>query len=231
MLDCSIIEINCKCGNNQKIDRESQKKLFGGEIKIADLTNFYKKFKCSKCESKNPDVYDKNKNHLFDRTKLIKCEECEGYISISRQEAKKGTTFCTPYCEFDLSYKTPAEEENARKKRAEFLNKETALGKYHSLQRELSSKRYTMIDAINEFREKKITRSEYESRFKRFTWWIKGQIEKERGKLIDNPTKYIDCPDCGHLTLVLWTPKHERYFLGCSEYKNGCGWAKTIWKY
>ena len=79
--------------------------------------------------------------------------------------------------------------------------------------------------------KKKISRSEYESRFKRFTWWIKGQIEKERGKLIDNPTKYIDCPDCGHLTLVLWTPKHERYFLGCSEYKNGCGWAKTIWKY
>ena len=43
MLDCSIIEIGCECGHNQKIDRDFQKKIFGGEVKISDLTNFYKK--------------------------------------------------------------------------------------------------------------------------------------------------------------------------------------------
>ena len=29
MLDCSIIEIGCECGHNQKIDRDFQKKIFG----------------------------------------------------------------------------------------------------------------------------------------------------------------------------------------------------------
>ena len=67
--------------------------------------------------------------------------------------------------------------------------------------------------------------------FKKFTWWIKEEIEKIGGKLVDNPTNYIDCPDCGNVTLVIWTPKFKKYFLGCSEYSNGCGWAKTIWKH
>ena len=26
-----------------------------------------------------------------------------------------------------------------------------------------------------------------------------------------------------------WHFKFNRYFLGCSEYRNGCKWAKTIW--
>ena len=57
------------------------------------------------------------------------------------------------------------------------------------------------------------------------------EIEKKAIELIDNPTRYIDCPDCGHLTLVIWSPKNQRYFLGCSEFHNGCAWAKSIWKY
>ena len=56
-------------------------------------------------------------------------------------------------------------------------------------------------------------------------------MEKIKGKLVDNRTNYIDCPDCGNVTLVIWTPKFKKYFLGCSEYSNGCGWAKTIWKH
>ena len=60
---------------------------------------------------------------------------------------------------------------------------------------------------------------------------LKEEVEKIGGKLVDNPTNYIDCPDCGNVTLVIWTPKFKKYFLGCSEYSNGCGWAKTIWKH
>ena len=74
MLDCSIIEIGCECGHNQKIDRDFQKKIFGGEIKISDLTNFYKKFKCTKCDKKNPDVFDSNKNQLFDKSNFYSFE-------------------------------------------------------------------------------------------------------------------------------------------------------------
>ncbi|MDA9701839.1 hypothetical protein N9U95_00800 [Candidatus Pelagibacter sp.] len=231
MLDCSIIEIGCECGHNQKIDRDFQKKIFGGEVKISDLTNFYKKFKCTKCDKKNPDVFDSNKNQLFDKSNLIECETCKGFISIPRQKAKEGTTFCTPMCEFGLPPSTPEERALEQKKRKEFIQKNDALGRYHDLQRRLESKMYTMVDAINEFKEKTISKSEYETKFKRFTWWIKTEIEKEGGKLIDNPTRYIDCPDCGHLTLVIWSPKNQRYFLGCSEFHNGCAWAKSIWKY
>lgn len=230
-LDCSVIKIKCDCGYDAHIDRDNQTKIFGGSIKIVDLTNFYKKFKCSKCEKKNPNVFDKNDNPLFDNKKLVKCESCNDYISLPRLKAKPNTTFCTPYCEFDLSYQTPQEEEIARQKKAEFIKKERLVSKHNSQIDHLSSKKHTLINAYDDFLLKKISKSEYEVIFKRFTWWIKEEVEKIGGKLIDNPKNYINCPDCGHLTLVIWTPKFEKYFLGCSEYKNGCTWVKTIWKH
>jgi len=51
------------------------------------------------------------------------------------------------------------------------------------------------------------------------------------GRLIDNPADYTDCPKCQNLVLVFWSKDKEIYFLGCSNYKNGCKWTKTIWTY
>jgi len=230
-LDCSVIKIQCNCSYKVQLNREMQKQIFGGHIKVADLTNFYKKFKCTKCNEKNPNVFDKNDNKLFDNKNLVKCESCSDFISLPRLEIKPGTTFCTPYCEYDLSYQTPEEEEIARNKRENFLKKEQLASKHISQLEHLSSKKFTLINAYDDYLLKKISKSEYEIIFKKFTWWIKQEVEKIGGKLIDNPTNYIDCPDCGNLVLVIWTPKFEKYFLGCSQFKNGCAWAKTIWKH
>ena len=230
-LDCSIIKVSCDCGYDVELAREHQKKIFGGDIRVADLSSFYNKFKCSKCDQKNPNVFDRNNNQLFDKKKLVKCESCQSFISIPRLDAKPDTTFCTPYCEYDLSYKTPAEEEMARKKREDFLKKDQLASKHNSQIENLMSKRFTVIDAFDEYKKNKISKSDYEKIFKKFTWWIKEEVERIGGKLVDNPTNYIDCPDCGNVTLVIWTPKFKKYFLGCSEYSNGCGWAKTIWKH
>ena len=230
-LDCSIIKVSCSCGYNVELDRNHQKKMFGGDVRVADLSSFYNKFKCSKCDQKNPNVFDKNDNQLFDTKKLIECESCQSFISIPRINAKPETVFCTPYCEFDLSYKSPAEQEKARKEREEFLKKEQLASKLSSEIENLMSKRYTTIDAFEDYKENKISKSDYEKIFKKFTWWIKEEVEKMGGKLVDNPTNYIECPDCRKLTLVIWTPKFKKYFLGCSEYTNGCCWAKTIWKH
>lgn len=230
-LDCNLIKINCDCGYKVELSRDDQTKIFSGPVKIADLTNFYNKFKCSKCNQKYPMVFDKNDNQLFDNKNLTKCESCDSFISKPRLSAKPDTTFCTPFCEFDLSYKTPEEEEIARKKREEFMKKEQLASKHNSQIENLSSRRLTVIEAFEDYKIKKISRDQYIKTFKNFTWWIKGEIEKIGGKLIDNPTNYLECPDCGNLTLVIWTPKYEKYFLGCSEYKNGCNWAKSIWKH
>ena len=83
-LDCSIIKVSCRCGYNVELDRNHQKKMFGGDVRVADLSSFYNKFKCSKCDQKNPNVFDKNDNQLFDTKKLIECESCQSFISIPR---------------------------------------------------------------------------------------------------------------------------------------------------
>ena len=95
-LDCSIIKVSCRCGYNVELDRNHQKKMFGGDVRVADLSSFYNKFKCSKCNQKNPNVFDKNDNQLFDTKKLIECESCQSFISIPRINAKPETVFCTP---------------------------------------------------------------------------------------------------------------------------------------
>jgi len=95
--------------------------------------------------------------------------------------------------------------------------------------KELSEKKYTTNIAYNDFKNKKISKDEYKIKFKKFTWWIKEKVENMGGKLVDNPANYIECEECGNLTLVQWTPKFQKYFLGCSNFKNGCSWVKTIW--
>ena len=74
-----------------------------------------------------------------------------------------------------------------------------------------------------------ISENEYIVKFKRFTWWIKEKVESINGYLIDNPANYTHCKKCGNLSLVQWTPKYQKYFIGCSNFKNGCKWIKTIW--
>ena len=86
-----------------------------------------------------------------------------------------------------------------------------------------------MVGAYKSLKQGSITKNDYEKKFKQVTWWIKEKVEKKGGYLVDNPANYINCPKCKNLTFILWTPKYNRYFLGCSEYRNGCTWAKTIW--
>ena len=84
---------------------------------------------------------------------------------------------------------------------------------------------------LRALQENKITKDEYKNKFKKFTWWIKEKVESMDGKLIDNPANFTECEKCGSLALVQWTPKYQKYFLGCSNYNGGkgCKWIKTIW--
>ena len=125
---------------------------------------------------------------------------------------------------------TPEAVERAAKAEKEYLErikKEQISQKV--LINTLFEKRGTMISALKSLNNGSITKSDYEKKFKQFTWWIKREVEKMGGHIVDNSANYVNCPDCSHPVLVLWTPKHMRYFLGCSEYCNGCKWEKTIW--
>ena len=67
-----------------------------------------------------------------------------------------------------MSYKSPAEQEKARKEREEFLKKEQLVSKHSSEIENLMSKRYTTIDAFEDYKENKISKSDYEKIFKKF---------------------------------------------------------------
>ena len=55
----------------------------------------------------------------------------------------------------------------------------------------LMSKRYTTIDAFEDYKENKISKSDYEKIFKKFTWWIKEEVEKIL-KMKDNKIEQIE---------------------------------------
>ena len=228
--DSAIIEMACACGHNTKLNRNEQIKKFGSRVRIVDLNYFYEQFVCDKCGAKHPKTFDKNKNLLFDPKNLKKCKVCSRYISIPRLESSD--IYCSPECEFvSLSHE---EEKKIKewKKVVKEKKKEEGAVKIKERIIELNKfqeKKYTMVQAFKSLKQGSITKNDYEKKFKQVTWWIKEKVEEEGGYLIDNPANYISCPKCKNLTLVLWTPKFNRYFLGCSEYRNGCIWAKTIW--
>ena len=237
--DSAIIQIECSCGHRSKLNRDDQKKKFGSHIKIVDLNEFYENFKCAECGSKHPRTLDKNENLLFDPKNLKKCSTCRKYIPIPRlNNPNPENEYCSPYCQSQLRYISP-EEEKRMTERSDFFEKivEKEKKEEKALEREkainllnkFQEKKYEMVNALNLYKKGEITKDEYVKKFKQVSWWIKEKNEEKGGYLIDNPTNYINCPKCNNLTLILWTPKYNRYFLGCSEYRNGCKWAKTIW--
>jgi len=230
--DSAIIEIKCACGHNAKLNRNDQIKKFGSHVKIVDLNYFYEQFVCDKCGAKRPKTFDKNKNLLFDPKKLKKCHVCKRYISIPRLE--NSTKYCSPDCEFEQLSPEEAKKLHEWKKVVKKAKEGEKKIKKEKIIKELNSfheKKYYMVDTLKELKKGSISKNEYEKKFKQFTWWIKEKVEENGGYLIDNPANYINCPKCKSLTLVLWTPKYNRYFLGCSEFRSGsgCSWAKTIW--
>jgi hypothetical protein len=233
--DSSIIEIKCACGHETHLDRGEQEKKFGIHILIVDLNIFYEQFKCEKCGSKHPKVFDKNRNLLFDPTNLKKCSICRKFIPIPRlNNPHPENEYCSSECGHALRYISPEEEKKMAERSALFskvVKKEKEEEqKLRAIKlNKFQEKKYVMVGALKSLKEGSITKSEYEKIFKQVSWWIKEKVEEMEGRIIDNPTKYINCPKCTNLTLILWTPKYNRYFLGCSEYRNGCTWTKAIW--
>ena len=236
MLDCSVVEIVCACGHNPHLNQEEQIKKLKFVITVANLNEAYEKFKCDKCGAKHPKAYDKNKNLLFDPKNLTRCQKCKKFVSMPRIQAERqgvDVKYCSAKCQHDnpITEQEIAKgtehllkaEETAKKIKGELVEKRM------QLRTNLLKKKGTMISALNAFKQGSIDKKEYERKFKQFTWWIKEEVEGAGGYIIDNPASYVNCPKCSNLTLVLWTPKFNRYFLGCSEYRNGCKWAKTIW--
>jgi hypothetical protein len=231
-LDSSIIKIDCSCGNKKEINRKQQKQIFNEEITIGKLSNYYEKFECLKCKSKNPKVFDKNNNVLFDPENLKKCSICKKYISLPRLSIGENIDTCSPICETKHpKVKYPKAEETI----LELINYNAKIEKNLEIQKrnkkykKLVDMRMTMINAYNNFKIKKITNLEYESTFKKFSWEIKSQVEDLGGSMVDDPRNYIKCSICNNFSLILWTPKYNRYFIGCSQYSKGCNWSKTIW--
>lgn len=96
---------------------------------------------------------------------------------------------------------------------------------------ELESKKNTCLLAFRKFKTKQINEEEYIKAFKKFTWWIKLTLNSHGGRLIDTPIKYTKCQKCHSLSIVIWSPKMKNYFIGCSNFYNGCRWTKSIWKF
>lgn len=226
--DSSVIRIECSCGNIKNLNREQQVQIFYEEIKIVDLSKYYEKFTCQKCKKKYPKVLDKKGNLLFDPDNLAKCKTCQNFISIPRFNINTKT--CSPYCEHSF-IETDESKKRAQKYLKDFaenIKKQELANKKRK--ENLINQKNTLVNAYKKLEQKKISEEEYEKIFKEFTWEIKIQIEPLNGKLIDDPRKYIRCPKCNHFSLILWTPKYEKYFIGCSQFTNGCNWAKSVWK-
>jgi len=233
-LDSSIIKIDCSCGNKREINRKQQQQIFNEVINIAKLSNYYEKFECKKCKRKNPKVFDKNNNVLFDPENLKKCKNCKRYISLPRLSMGENIDTCLSTCEKKpkaeesilelIKYNAKIEEDLYFKK----VNRE--IQKRNEGYKKLIDMKMTMINAYNSYKSKKISDLEYETIFKKFSWKIKSQVEELGGWMIDDPRKYIKCDRCNNFSLILWTPKYNRYFIGCSQYSKGCNWAKTIWE-
>lgn len=229
-LDSSIIKVECSCGNTKELNRQEQIDIFNEEIKIVDLSKYYEKFSCQKCKKKFPKTFDKNNNLLFDPENLKKCKTCNNYISVPRLQTGVNVLTCSPYCEYSIieTEETIAraqkylEDFNENLKKLEIAETKT--------KNNLERRKYTIITAYKKMLAKEISAKEYEKLFKEFTWEIKTQIEPMGGKLIDDPRKYINCAKCGAYSVILWTSKYKKYFIGCSQYSSGCKWAKSVWK-
>ena len=231
-LDSSIIKIHCSCGNKREINRKKQKQIFNEEITIGKLSNYYEKFECRQCKSRHPKVFDKNDNVLFDSENLKECKICKKYISLPRLSIDENIDTCSPICGIKHpKIKYPRAEESI----LELINYNVKIEKNLEIQKKnekykkLIDIKMTMISAYNNYKSKKISNLEYETIFKKFSWQIKSLVEDLGGSMVDDPRNYIKCEKCNNFSLILWTPKYNRYFIGCSQYSKGCNWAKTIW--
>ena len=230
-MDNGMLVIKCSCGNEKNMSEKEQIKTLGKSVSVATINQFYEKFKCEKCKKKYPSIYDEDNQLLFDGKNLKKCKLCDKYIPYPRLETLPSTDVCSAICINEHNEKISYENaQREYKKEIQYRQEILSIKREkHKSYSELEKRKFTTIDLINQYKSNKINKKKYEIEFKRFTWWIKTIVEKNGGKLIDNPTNHINCPHCRNLSLVMWSPKLKRYFLSCSNFKNGCKWTKTIW--
>ncbi len=168
---------------------------------------------------------------IFPNTNLCSAK-CVNEIKDSYEEVQKSIALANNDLteEFVGYIKSGSPDKNISSKFSNFKKfRESFPREYEPVLKELSYRKYTTIRAYNDYLSGEISENEYVVKFKRFTWWIKEKVESINGYLIDNPANYTHCKTCGNLSLVQWTPKYQKYFIGCSNFKNGCKWIKTIW--
>tara|TARA_A100001011_G_C14044973_1_gene729397 strand:+ start:133 stop:672 length:540 start_codon:yes stop_codon:yes gene_type:complete len=174
------------------------------------------------------------------------CEYCGNNIPEGRLKIFPETNICSANCVNLINENFQDLQETIQRQTLalseEYVSSESSSGsssfkkfkevfspEHQNVLKELSHRKYTTIRAFNDFKNNVISKDEYKIKFKRFTWWIKEKVESIDGYLVDNPANYTECKKCGNLSLIQWTPKFQKYFIGCSNYSSGCNWVKTIW--
>ena len=224
------ITIECECGNNKKLSPEDQSNILGSHFEISKINLFYEKLKCSSCEKDFPSIYDYDGDLLFDRNNLKKCINCNNYISYPRLETLPNTKLCSARCvnENELGVKNDLIEKEIEEKKVLKNHKKI---KKNRIIKTLKSEEFFSLNMISKVKNGQITKKFYIREFLKLTWWIRGIIEKDGGRLIDDPRKYTTCPSCKNLAVIIWSEYSETYYIRCSEYKDGCSWTKFLWVY
>ena len=246
-LDSSILKVNCYCGKKTEINREEQEKIFGDKVLIADISSFYEKLTCSNCKKNYPEILDKNDNIIFDITSTNRCTYCDCLISKPREQTFPGTNICGKTCSEEIQLVVDAREQLGQS--LHYLHYQTYTHKnftnyqkppsvdltnpnIRQITLDLSARRSEMPKLFNKLNRGEIDKVEYEVNFKRFTWWIKENLEKIGGGIHDDPRNYLNCEKCNQPSLINWTNKYHCYFISCSTFsKTKCEWIKNPWFY
>ena len=239
-LDSSILKINCYCGKKTELNREEQEKIFGNKVLIADISSFYEKLICINCKKKYPEIIDNNGNIIYDTSSTIRCVRCDCLISKPREETFPGTNICGNKCSESISekfqeltnrvYESSDYENHTDYQKPPSVDLTNPTIRQTTL--DLSARRSEMPKLINKLKNGEISKIEYEVNFKRFTWWIKENLEKIGGGIHDDPRNYLKCEKCNELSLINWTNKYNCYFISCSAFsKTKCDWIKNPWFY
>ena len=243
-LDSSILKVNCYCGKKTELNREEQEKIFGSKVLIADISSFYENLICSNCKKKYPEIIDNNGNIIFDTSSTTRCVNCDCLISKPRQETFPGSNICGKKCSEDISetfHRLREQLSITAYESSEYLNysdyqKPPSVDLTNPTIRQttlnLSARRSEMLKLIYKLKNGEISKTEYEVNFKRFTWWIKENLEKIGGGIHDDPRNYLKCEKCNEPSLINWTNKYNCYFISCSTFsETKCDWIKNPWFY
>ena len=238
--DSSVLKVNCYCGKKTELNREEQEKIFGSKVLIADISSFYEELICSNCKKKYPEIIDNNGNIIYDISSTNRCVNCDCLISKPREEIYPGTDICGVKCSENIKekfqalknrpYEITVDENYDDYQRPPSVDLSNPTIRQTTL--DLSARRSELPKLINKLNNGEISKIEYEVNFKRFTWWIKENLEKIGGGIHDDPRNYLKCEKCNQLALINWTNKYNCYFISCSAFsKTKCDWIKNPWFY